>query len=148
MKDGVEYVLRVRCRHLRGQQWHPGADVVADESTGRYLLVMARFNEGLLEKPLLEEVPADGGELAGTSGKEPAAEGDAADQLKAADEAEAKARAALESGCAVERENRRPPGRLRREGDTWREDAAASQLRATGTSLRSGRPTRSRSRPR
>ena len=105
MKDGVEYVLRFGAGTSVGSG--TGADVVADESTGRYLLVMARFNEGLLEKPLLEEVPADGGEPAGTSGKEPAAEGDAADQLKAADEAEAKAQAALEARRAVERENRR-----------------------------------------
>ena len=107
MKDGVEYVLRFGAGTSVGSG--TGADVVADESTGRYLLVMARFNEGLLEKPLLEEVPADGGEPAGAGGKEPAAEaqGDAADQLKAADEAEAKAQAALEGRRAVERENRR-----------------------------------------
>jgi hypothetical protein len=105
MKDGVEYVLRFGAGTSVGSG--TGGDVVADESTGRYLLVMARFNEGLLEKPLLEEVPADGGEPAGAGGKEPAAEGDAADQLKAADEAEAKAQAALEARRAVERENRR-----------------------------------------
>ena len=107
MKDGVEYVLRFGAGTSVGSG--TGTDVVADESTGRYLLVMARFNEGLLEKPLLEEVPADGGEPAGAGGKEPAAEaqGDAADQLKAADEAEAKAQAALEGRRAVERENRR-----------------------------------------
>ena len=107
MKDGVEYVLRFGAGTSVGSG--TGTDVVADESTGRYLLVMARFNEGLLEKPLLEEVPADGGEPAGAGGKEPAAEaqGDAADQLKAADEAEAKAQAALETRRAVERENRR-----------------------------------------
>ncbi|MEN9668069.1 MAG: hypothetical protein RLZZ326_4432 [Planctomycetota bacterium] len=107
MKDGVEYVLRFGAGTSVGSG--TGTDVVADESTGRYLLVMARFNEGLLEKPLLEEVPADGGEPAGAGGNEPAAEaqGDAADQLKAADEAEAKAQAALEGRRAVERENRR-----------------------------------------
>ena len=107
MKDGVEYVLRFGAGTSVGSG--TGTDVVADESTGRYLLVMARFNEGLLEKPLLEEVPADGGEPAGAGGKEPAAEaqGDAADPLKAADEAEAKAQAALEGRRAVERENRR-----------------------------------------
>jgi len=96
MKDGVEYVLRFGAGTSVGSG--TGTDVVADESTGRYLLVMARFNEGLLEKPLLEEVPADGGAEA---------QGDAADQLKAADEAEAKAQAALEGRRAVERENRR-----------------------------------------
>jgi len=105
MKDGVEYVLRFGAGTSVGSG--TGGDVAADESTGRYLLVMARFNEGLIEKPVLAEVPADGAEPAGTGGKDPAAEGNAADQLKAADEAEAKAQAALETRRAVERENRR-----------------------------------------
>jgi len=105
MKDGVEYVLRFGAGTSVGSG--TGGDVAADESTGRYLLVMARFNEGLIEKPDLAEVPADGAEPAGAGGTDPAAEGNAADQLKAADEAEAKAQAALETRRAVERENRR-----------------------------------------
>jgi len=107
MKDGVEYVLRFGAGTSVGNG--TGIDVAADESTGRYLLVMARFNEGLLEKPLLEELPGDPpADAAGGADKEPAAAaGDAADQLKAADEAEAKAQAALEARRAVERENRR-----------------------------------------
>lgn len=112
MKDGVEYVLRFGAGTSVGSG--TGEDVAADESTGRYLLVMARFNEGLLEKPTLEEVPADsagdGGAAEGGADEAPKttpAEGDAADQLKAADEAEARAQAALEARRAVERENRR-----------------------------------------
>jgi hypothetical protein len=103
MKDGVEYVLRFGAGTSVGNG--SGEDVAADDATGRYLLVMARFNESLLEKPVLEELP---GEAPATEGA--AAEGGeqgAADQLKAADEAEAKAQAALEARRAVERDNRR-----------------------------------------
>ena len=103
MKDGVEYVLRFGAGTSVGNGTEEG--VAADDSTGRYLLVMARFNESLLEKPVLEEVPGDA-----PATDEAAAAGDekgAADQLKAADEAEAKAQAALEARRAVERENRR-----------------------------------------
>jgi hypothetical protein len=108
MKDGVEYVLRFGAGTSLGNG--TGGDVPADESTGRYLLVMARFNENLLEKPVLEAVPGDAPAVDGDAADEaakPAGEGDAADQLKAADEAEAKAQAALEARRAVERENRR-----------------------------------------
>jgi len=103
MKDGVEYVLRFGAGTSVGTG--SGEDVAADDATGRYLLVMARFNESLLEKPVLEELPGDAPATEGA-----AAEGGekvAADQLKAADEAEAKAQAALEARRAVERENRR-----------------------------------------
>ena len=101
MKDGVEYVLRFGA----GTSVANGSDeeAAAEDSTGRYLLVMARFNEALLEKPVLEEVPGDTPESATAEGGEKGA----ADQLKDADEAEAKAQAALEAKRAVERENRR-----------------------------------------
>lgn len=108
MKDGVEYVLRFGAGTSIGNGTE--GDVPADESTGRYLLVMARFNENLLEKPVLEAVPAETPAVEGDPAGEvatPAGEGDASDQLKAADEAEAKAQAALEARRAVERENRR-----------------------------------------
>ena len=112
MKDGVEYVLRFGAGTSVGNGTE--GDVAVDESTGRYLLVMARFNESLLEKPVLEEVPGEApptaGDAEGNGDQEsPAApsEADAAGQLKAADEAEAKAQAALEERRAVERENRR-----------------------------------------
>jgi hypothetical protein len=103
MKDGVEYVLRFGAGTSVGNG--SGEDVAADDATGRYLLVMARFNESLLEKPVLEELPGDAPatERAAAEG----GENGAADQLKAADEAEAKAQAALEARRAVERENRR-----------------------------------------
>jgi hypothetical protein len=103
MKDGVEYVLRFGAGTSVGTG--SGEDTAADDATGRYLLVMARFNESLLEKPVLEEIPGEA-----PAPEQAAAEGGekgAADQLKAADEAEAKAQAALEARRAVERENRR-----------------------------------------
>jgi hypothetical protein len=101
MKDGVEYVLRFGAGTSVGTG--SGEEGATDDSTGRYLLVMARFNEALLEKPVLEAVPGDAPEAAAADGGEKGA----ADQLKDADEAEAKAQAALEAKRAVERENRR-----------------------------------------
>jgi hypothetical protein len=103
MKDGVEYVLRFGAGTSVGNG--SGEDVAADEATGRYLLVMARFNESLLEKPVLEEVPEEAPATEGAAAE--GGEQGAADQLKAADEAEAKAQAALEARRAVERDNRR-----------------------------------------
>ena len=103
MKDGVEYVLRFGAGTSVGNG--SGEDVAADDATGRYLLVMARFNESLLEKPVLEELPGDAPATEGAAAE--GGEKGAADQLKAADEAEAKAQAALEARRAVERENRR-----------------------------------------
>ncbi len=60
MKDGVEYVLRFGA----GTTVRQDSEVASDEGQptevpGRYLLVMARFNESLLEKPVLDPVPGD-----------------------------------------------------------------------------------------
>jgi hypothetical protein len=132
MKDGVEYVLRfgapttVAGDSKSGvENGDKGADPekgAAGETSGRYLLVMARFNEQLLEKPTLDplpEVPADAskqeedaksGDEKGDEKKEgDAAEkkSDAAESLQKADEAEAAAQVALENRRRVERENRR-----------------------------------------
>jgi hypothetical protein len=136
MRDGVEYVLRfgapttvaAEAKAADGKADAAGKD--GGETGGRYLLVMARFNEKLLEKPELDplpDVPGEGekrdedpadkkddatkkedaakekdGEAA--AGDKPA---DAAESLKKADEAEAAAQAALENRRRVERENRR-----------------------------------------
>ncbi len=127
MKDGVEYVLRFGAgtsvaqaddaAAADGPSIQGGAD-----STGRYLLVMARFNESLLEKPRLEALPEAaegattdtatdqtkaGGEAPSADQPGEPAQPGAAELLKAADEAEAKAQAALEERRGVERENRR-----------------------------------------
>jgi len=143
MKDGVEYVLRfgaattVAAEGGQDDAKKPGADSGKDDggdASGRYLLVMARFNESLLEKPQLEPLPEvpgaakdaatkDGPEDGGKSdAKSDAKDGaaddakdaaakestpDAAEALKKADEAEAAAQAAIESRRRVERENRR-----------------------------------------
>jgi hypothetical protein len=138
MKDGVEYVLRFGAPTTvagdskagdsklgdskpggeEGKGGQPEKDA-ADETSGRYLLVMARFNEQLLEKPTLEplpDVPADeakkdedGGKSDGEKKDSDAAEkkSDAAESLKKADEAEAAAQVVLENRRRVERENRR-----------------------------------------
>lgn len=120
MKDGVEYVLRFGAgTAVAGENKEDGAkqDAAADgETSGRYLLVMARFNESLLEKPKLDPVPEAPEESAKEAAVEPA-DGDkkvddkpesaAAEKLKEAEEAEAKAQTALEEKRRVERENRR-----------------------------------------
>ena len=138
MKDGVEYVLRFgapttvagdskaagkddeEAKEGKGAESEKGA---GGETSGRYLLVMARFNEQLLEKPTLDplpEMPADaskkeendkedGEKSEGEKKDGDAAEkkSDAAESLKKADEAEAAAQVALENRRRVERENRR-----------------------------------------
>ena len=128
MKDGVEYLLRFGngttvAGEVKGPQ--DGDEVTATpkeaESTGRYLFVTARLNEGLLEKPVLDPLPeaAAEGDAAkkddakdenkndpkGEASDEKAA--GAADELKKAEEAEAKAQAALEERRRGEAENRR-----------------------------------------
>jgi hypothetical protein len=116
MKDGVEYVLRFGAATTLAGTTDKAEDGPAEEATGRYLLVMARFNEALLEKPKLDPVPDepkvddakkdDGKKNDGKPDvKNP--EGEAAAKLGAAEEAEAKAQAALEEKRRIERENRR-----------------------------------------
>ena len=138
MKDGVEYVLRFgatttvagdskaagkddeEAKEGKGAESEKGA---GGETSGRYLLVMARFNEQLLEKPTLDplpEMPADAskqeeddkkdgekGESEKKDGDAAEKKSDAAESLKKADEAEAAAQVALENRRRVERENRR-----------------------------------------
>ena len=132
MKDGVEYLLRFGngttvAGEVKGPQ--DGDEVTATpkeaESTGRYLFVTARLNEGLLDKPVLDPLPealAEGDAAKKDEAKDEAkdekktedkeaATGDkaagAADELKKAEEAEAKAQAALEERRRGEAENRR-----------------------------------------
>ena len=132
MKDGVEYVLRFGAPTTVASESKPGDTKDAGsaaagednpgETSGRYLLVMARFNEKLLEKPTLDplpEVPAAADDATRKDGDTPKDEQkageeapneekpDAAENLKKADEAEAAAQVALENRRQVERENRR-----------------------------------------
>jgi len=122
MKDGVEYVLRfgapttVAAEGKSAKAKDAGSPEAgkddAGETSGRYLLVMARFNEKLLEKPTLDplpEVPAGSDEAPKKDGEGATEENkpDAAESLKKADEAEAAAQVALENRRRVERENRR-----------------------------------------
>ena len=137
MKDGVEYVLRFGAGTTVTEPGKAGSGEDGDapeesaETAARYLLVMAQFNEGLLEKPELAELPSlpeeddkDGDSTeqpkdeeseeekaekeASSDEKEPAdADVTAADLLKQADEAEAAMQKAIEDRRQVERENRR-----------------------------------------
>jgi len=119
LDDGVEYVLRfgngtsVDGDDAKDKQ-DGDAGTAPAEKTGRFLFVSARFNEGLIEKPKLDPLPEVPAVAAEPKPDEKSAaedgakkEGDGADKLKAADEAEAKAQAALEERRRVERENRR-----------------------------------------
>ena len=140
MKDGVEYVLRFGAGTTVAETGKTEADGQEDEAAGtgeisaRYLLVMARFNEALLEKPNLEELPplpeekakpakpdaakpdaekpdAEKADAEKADAEKPDAEKpeepSAAELLKQADEAEASMQAAIEARRQVERENRR-----------------------------------------
>jgi hypothetical protein len=127
MKDGVEYVLRFGNGTTVAANAEPEADdAAAGDTTGRYLFVMARFNEALLEKPALDPLPdvPEGAEEAAAKAGEKNGQDDAKEAgekkadaketpdaastaLDKADEAEAKAQAALEERRRVERENRR-----------------------------------------
>jgi hypothetical protein len=100
MKDGVEYLLRFgNGTSVAGEAAEGAQDAsAAAETTGRYLFVMARFNESLLEKPTLAPLPEV---------PEGAEKTEAADGQKEVDEAESKAQAALGERRQVERENRR-----------------------------------------
>ena len=137
MKDGVEYVLRFGAGTTVTESGKAGSGEDDDaseksaETAARYLLVMAQFNEGLLEKPELAVLPSlpeeDGKDAditeqpedeksedeksekdANSDEKEPAdSDMTAADLLKQADEAEAAMQNAIEDRRQIERENRR-----------------------------------------
>ena len=115
MKDGVEYVLRFGAgTTVAGEEQKEEAtagESGSGETAGRYLLVMARFNEGLLDKPQFDPVPEVPAEPKPEAKKDDDTaekkDDGAAEKLKEADEAEAKAQAALEEKRRVERENRR-----------------------------------------
>ncbi len=136
MKDGVEYVLRfgagttVTDPGQADSEQGDDAAVESAETTARYLLVMAQFNEDLLEQPKLSALPSlpeeseeknDGSKQSGGVASEEGKDGEvpdndksssdqdltAADLLKQADEAEAAMQTAIENRRQVERENRR-----------------------------------------
>jgi len=138
MKDGVEYVLRfgspttvaadAKSSEAKDAGGAEAGKESSGETSGRYLLVMARFNESLLEKPALDPLPeapaavddavtkeddAPDGEKKADDEKKDGEQAtderkpDAAENLKKADEAEAAAQVALENRRRVERENRR-----------------------------------------
>jgi len=120
LKDGVEYLLRFGNGTTVAAAGQPGpADAAQapdeqESSSGRYLFVSARLNEDLIAKPTLDplpEAPAEGAAAAQPEGGKQEDGGGqpegAADELKKAEEAEAKAQAALEERRRVEAENRR-----------------------------------------
>ncbi len=81
MKNGVEYVLRFGAttsvatdgkedKKEDGEKKEADPKEDGGETGGRYVLVMARFNESLLEKPKLEAVPEAPAEKAAEPAKE------------------------------------------------------------------------------
>jgi hypothetical protein len=136
MKDGVEYVLRFGAGTTVTDPGQTDSDqgddaaVESAETTARYLLVMAQFNEDLLEQPELAALPSlpednketnedskesetaaseegKDGEISGGEKASPDQDLTAADLLKQVDEAEAAMQKAIESRRQVESENRR-----------------------------------------
>jgi len=123
LKDGVEYLLRfgngttvtaATASAEEGAAEPADAAAESESSTGRYLFVSARLNEDLIEKPTLDPLPEAPAADAAAAKPETAekkeggeAQEGAADELKKAEEAEAKAQAALEERRRVEAENRR-----------------------------------------
>jgi hypothetical protein len=138
MKDGVEYLLRfgnaVTIAGEAGAEGDAAAGADGGKTSGRYLFVLARFNEALLTKPELKPLPELPEDAAGEAkpgeaekdeaGKDEAGKDEAADPLAKADEAEAKAQAALEERRLVERENR-----LAQEGYDEKVKAAQKRVR-------------------
>jgi hypothetical protein len=106
LQDGVEYVLRFGNLQMEGDNGESAsasgeedsegksaeATKKSDDSINRYLFVMARFNEDLIEKPQLEELPelpADAKETeeaASKEGGEEAESGETATEGEAASE--------------------------------------------------------------
>ena len=96
LADGVEYVLRFGNLQLESDGETPppaaeeGEEPAAGDNINRYLFVMARFNEDLIEKPELDELPelpADAEETA----EEPAEESTEAEDKAAESDADAPA---------------------------------------------------------
>lgn len=56
MKDGVEYVMRFG-KIVLGADGQVGDGVEEDAEINRYLFVMAEFNQDVIEKPALEQLP-------------------------------------------------------------------------------------------
>ncbi|MFM8577726.1 MAG: DUF4340 domain-containing protein, partial [Planctomycetaceae bacterium] len=93
LKDGVEYVLRFGATTTVAKSDGTEKDASSDEAGGRYVLVMARVNEDLLEKPAIEAVPETGsgeGTKPQASPDAPKADGDRAGSEAGSDEAAGK----------------------------------------------------------
>lgn len=106
MKDGVEYVLRFGAptTAVEGQSdvgKKSDSTVDGGETSGRYLLVMARYNDALLPKPDLEPVP----ELPEAGDAADKKEGDAKDGDSKQEDAEAGKEAGTEEQVAGEKQD-------------------------------------------
>jgi hypothetical protein len=127
LQDGVEYVLRFGNLQMEGdgagEDGEPAAatgeegseaDAIespkkSDDSINRYLFVMARFNEDMIEKPKLDELPELPADAKETEASE-AAEGEAGEAGETASEAEPAAKGTESEGeDASESEAGEPP---------------------------------------
>lgn len=104
LQDGVEYVLRFGNLQMEGDggEHKPDEDEAAaveaakksDDAINRYLFVMARFNEDMIEKPQLEELP----ELPADAATDEKPDGEAAEAEDAATDEEPDGEAASAAG--------------------------------------------------
>ena len=140
LKDGVEYVLRFGKLKLTSDEGGSeasettgdGVDDPAEDSDGvsRYLFVMARYNDDMIEKPELEELPAENE----SSDAEESTEGEdgesSADAAVEEDES-AEEDTADEDRALVEQSNQRKL-------DEYNEEVAAAKRRVDELNARFG----------
>ena len=129
MKDGVEYVLRFGAATTVAAEAAKG-DAAKDapgEASGRYLLVMARFNEALLEKPQLEPLP----DLPATDEKKATEKVAEKDAGKAADTTTEKP-AEKGGNQAGSKENAATPSPAAKEGEATKADDGSSGAAGPG----------------
>ena len=105
LKTGVEYVLRFGKLQLsEGEakaehEKQAGEDIESDSGLNRYLFVLARFNDSVIEKPQLEDLPELPPDMkASDEGEQPAE----ADQAETETEAETPEAEAAEEPAAEE----------------------------------------------
>ncbi len=126
LQDGIEYVLRFGNLQMEGEDGKsqpveaPVGDAKSGDDIHRYMFVMARFNEALIEKPELDDLPelpegsdeeaTQDGEDASASGDEDQTKEEDEDAKPQADEDDAKAKELadiIEARKSIETENQR-----------------------------------------
>ncbi len=140
LQDGVEYVLRFGNLQLdsEGETSETSVDTEgtddADSSVNRYLFVMARFNEDILEKPELAELPELPNDADNEADEESKTEEESTEEKAEGDEEDEKDEelaSLLGARKIIEKENQR---RL----DEHQDKIETGQLRVTELNTRFG----------